>query len=26
MGALRDAMNARVMTDPSFLAFKDALS
>jgi len=26
IGALRDAMNARVMKDPSFLAFKDALS
>ncbi|HDZ81650.1 MAG TPA: nuclear transport factor 2 family protein, partial [Roseobacter sp.] len=26
IGALRDAMNKRVMNDPSFLAFKDALS
>ena len=26
IGALREAMNARVMKDPSFLAFKDALS
>jgi len=26
IGALRDAMNARVMTDPRFLKFKDALS
>jgi hypothetical protein len=26
VGALRDAMNARVMTDPRFLKFKDALS
>lgn len=26
IGALRDAMNARVMTDPRFLQFKDALS
>jgi len=26
IGALRDAMNARVMRDPAFLAFKDALS
>ncbi|EEB85668.1 nuclear transport factor 2 family protein [Roseobacter sp. GAI101] len=26
IGALRDAMNDRVMKDPSFLAFKDALS
>lgn len=26
IGALRDAMNARVMQDPSFIAFKDALS
>ena len=26
IGALRDAMNERVMKDPSFLAFKDALS
>jgi|TARA_R110002049_G_scaffold44333_5_gene129991 hypothetical protein len=26
VGALRDAMNARVMKDPAFLAFKDALS
>lgn len=26
IGALREAMNARVMTDPAFLAFKDALS
>lgn len=26
IGALRDAMNARVMKDPAFLAFKDALS
>jgi len=26
IGALRDAMNARVMTDPRFLQFKEALS
>ena len=26
IGALREAMNARVMTDPRFLKFKDALS
>ena len=26
IGALRDAMNARVMQDPAFLKFKDALS
>jgi hypothetical protein len=26
IGALRDAMNARVMTDPRFLKFRDALS
>jgi len=26
IGALRDAMNARVMKDPAFLKFKDALS
>lgn len=26
IGALRDAMNARVMQDPAFLAFKSALS
>ncbi|QFT58539.1 SnoaL-like domain protein [Sulfitobacter sp. THAF37] len=26
IGALRDAMNARVMRDPAFLKFKDALS
>lgn len=26
IGALRDAMNARVMSDPRFLKFKDALS
>ncbi len=26
IGALRDAMNKRVMTDPRFLKFKDALS
>ncbi|MCB1368368.1 MAG: nuclear transport factor 2 family protein [Rhodobacteraceae bacterium] len=26
IGALRDAMNARVMTDPRFLKFKDALT
>ncbi len=26
VGALREAMNARVMTDPRFLKFKDALS
>ena len=26
VGALRDAMNARVMQDPAFLKFKDALS
>lgn len=26
IGALREAMNARVMKDPAFLAFKDALS
>ncbi len=26
IGALRDAMNARVMKDPRFLKFKDALS
>ena len=26
VGALRDAMNARVMHDPAFLKFKDALS
>jgi hypothetical protein len=26
VGALRDAMNARVMQDPAFLRFKDALS
>jgi hypothetical protein len=26
VGALREAMNARVMTDPRFLKFRDALS
>ena len=26
VGALRDAMNARVMRDPAFLKFKEALS
>ena len=26
IGALRDAMNARVMTDPRFLKFKSALN